>query len=381
MFTRLHSILTSLFPVKPHTKTKKQGSRITPDTLSRKPSQSKNTKPSSSGSRVQSRPRPQPNVALVDRVSVTTGKSLSKTMGELGGKSRCGRIRLTSDDIVPIQRGLLPGGQEPWICDGLRVYDAATMIQNWSIEIVMGQLRQSGYHILCGTVDERWVPSIIIRHGNVLAGVFVHTIWNTRDLTVLDDTVLQRLLTWCVVNNAVPLVCVMGVHGTLDTLDTVWRKLAQNHGFRISSCLPSLLYDVLQECPFSLSDYMSSQRVSLSAFELHEASIRVVCDELEQLGYEIERWNPDMGLSPQIWCKHLGVRYHILIQYHLYMEPAPVFSDDMIADARGYAKSHNCRLQCFCVTLASGKSTLVGSVSEGLFRGEPIDYIVNEIDI
>lgn len=300
---------------------------------------------------------------IIDKNIKNTTKSLKNTTNNLKTLAESSRKNLS----------------KPWTSNTVDLKKIATWIQSWVINKTIKRVQDDGWTVLWATYDERFVPNMVIIKKNILMAVYVHTIWNHNDFTKINDDIINRLLSWSLDNDAIPVICNMGVIGTLNEQPKTFESLNFS-GLNIIMEDNYLFYDCILRKPWSPINYNPNLKKELSLWEMSEISIRIVSEQLSKEGFIIEKWNPDPTLSPQIWAKQNGKKYNILVIPQLYMTHTKI-SRELINHALLYSSQDASQLMIFKVTLASSKSTLVSENSETIHREDEIDFKIEEINI
>lgn len=333
---------------------------------------------------------------LIDDLSVSNNERIENDEGQKSGKvlafpfeQEIGAIedepepheevKYKPEDLLPEQPRTAGKDMKPWATLGVNIKKIAPMIHAWAVERAIVRMKLSGWHVVWGTYDERWVPNIVITRKNILMGVYVHSIWNHKDFTIINESIVNRLLSWSLENDAIPIICNMGIEGTLKFSPTRLENIPAT-GLTIGLEDGYLFYDCIQRKPWSQLNYNPLIQKKLSRWEKNEMAVRITCNELEKDGFIIERWNPDPVNSPQIWAKLSGKSYHILVIPQLYMTEENI-PRELIHNAMTYAIQEKSKLIAFKVTLASANSTLVSEVAEDIYRGEDVDFKLEEVNL
>jgi hypothetical protein len=267
----------------------------------------------------------------------------------------------------------------PWIGKDIDLKKNATLIQSWIINKTIKRVQDDGWTVLWATYDERFVPNMVLIRKNILMAVYVHTIWNHKDFTKINDDIINRLLSWSLDNDAIPIICNMGIIGTLNEQPKTIESLNFS-GLNVVMEDNYLFYDCILRKPWSPINYNPNLKKEISLWEMYEISIRIISNQLNKEGFIIEKWNPDPTQSPQIWAKQNGKKYNILVIPQLYMTHKNI-SRELVNHALLYSSQNGSQLMIFKVTLASSKSTLVSENTEIINREDEIDFKIEEINI
>lgn len=267
---------------------------------------------------------------------------------------------------------------QPWCINDIKPGKIAPRLFAWVIDRTLDRIKSDGWTVLWATQDEKWVPNVILQKKNMLMAVYVHVIWNHRDFSKINQEIIDRLIAWSFENDAIPVICNMGINGTLKKYSDGMDVFVRN-GLRLLPEDGYLFYDCANRQPWSQLNYNPHTKKEISKWEKYEIAIRIVCNDLIDDGYEILLCNADPTSTPQIWASFHGINYHILVIPQIYMSTTKM-SESYFKKALSFASKDKARLLAFKVTMASSRSSLVGETSEPICRGDEIDYIIEQIN-